>query len=164
MLQKGLSFCPVGKFDTFVMDIDLERFFRAIRLKVYFAQDRDSEVPEVNEDIVSLTPETMTLDALGLRLRSMYLPPKNSHPVETFVYLVKKDMGCLFRNIEKGDYHIRDNMTREEKDALKVLLNDDSIIVKPADKGGSIEIMDHLLYIREIECQLADSDTSNMTS
>lgn len=72
---------------------------------------------------------------------------------------MKKEMEEFYRNIDRGDYHIQNNLTNEEKGALKELLGDKSLIVKPADKGGSIVIMDRPMYVKEIERQLSDSDT-----
>lgn len=134
------------------MDIDLERFFRNIRLKTHFAQERDYG-PKAPVDVVAPS----VIGDFGTTFT--YLPPKNSHPDETFIFLVKKEMEEFYRNIDRGDYHIQNNLTNEEKGALKELLGDKSLIVKPADKGGSIVIMNRPMYVKEIERQLSDSDT-----
>lgn len=111
------------------MDIDLERFFRNVRLKVHFARDIDG-----NEVDNQITSDVLSLDVLGLRLHSTYTPPRNSHPVETFVHLVKQDVEHLTKSIYKGEFFENNNMTKEEHIELQSLLDDETIIIKPADK------------------------------
>ncbi|CAJ0955110.1 unnamed protein product [Ranitomeya imitator] len=47
-------------------------------------------------------------------------------------------------------------MTGEEYRALQELVHDDDIIIKPADKGGAVVIMDKGKYIAEINRQIRD--------
>lgn len=46
------------------------------------------------------------------------------------------------------------NLTREERNAIKSLRNDTSIIIKEADKGSGIVIWDREDYLKEAESQL----------
>ncbi|CAJ0965914.1 unnamed protein product [Ranitomeya imitator] len=48
------------------------------------------------------------------------------------------------------------NITREEFVALQELVHDGDIIIKPADKGGAVLIMDKIKYLAEIDGQLRD--------
>ncbi|CAJ0930701.1 unnamed protein product [Ranitomeya imitator] len=47
-------------------------------------------------------------------------------------------------------------MTRGETEALHDLVQDDAIIIKKADKGGAVVVLDKNYYIEEIKGQLAD--------
>ena len=48
------------------------------------------------------------------------------------------------------------NLSKKELEAMKVLLNDYNIIIKPADKGNGIVIWDKQDYLRECGNQLTD--------
>jgi len=52
--------------------------------------------------------------------------------------------------------NITDNLTAAERRALTEIRNNSDIIVKPADKGGAVVIMDRKLYIAEGMRQLSD--------
>lgn len=53
----------------------------------------------------------------------------------------------------------QDNMTKDERQALRNLKNMENIIIVPADKGGKIVIMNRNEYINKIEEKLNDSKT-----
>ena len=48
------------------------------------------------------------------------------------------------------------NLSKEERDALHNLSHDDSIIIKPADKGSGIVIWDRSDYLLECQRQLSE--------
>jgi hypothetical protein len=50
----------------------------------------------------------------------------------------------------------RDNFNPKERLALKQLRNNDQIVIKPADKGSAVVIMDRLDYLKEGYRQLSD--------
>ncbi|OCT74329.1 hypothetical protein XELAEV_18033295mg [Xenopus laevis] len=75
--------------------------------------------------------------------------------METFKQLVNNDLENL------NDKKIQNNLNREEKEILKNLTNNKNIVIKPADKGGGIVVMDTIKYKLEIERQLSDSETYN---
>ena len=49
-----------------------------------------------------------------------------------------------------------DNLTREERESLKKLRNNQNIIIKPADKGSAVVVMNTADYIAEADRQLSD--------
>lgn len=51
------------------------------------------------------------------------------------------------------------NLTRGEKEALKDLKSDQSILIKPADKGGGVVILDIEDYEQEMSRLLNDPET-----
>ena len=52
---------------------------------------------------------------------------------------------------------IRDNLPKEEREAIKKLQNRVDIIIKPADKGSGTVVMDYDWYINECSRQLNDN-------
>ena len=52
------------------------------------------------------------------------------------------------------------NLTKKEREAMKELMNDCNIIIKPADRGNEIVIWDKQDYLRECENQLTDMNIS----
>ena len=58
--------------------------------------------------------------------------------------------------IEKP-YVLNQNLSKEEKTALKELIQDKDIVIKPADKGGAICIQDYEKCRQEILSQLSDA-------
>ena len=55
--------------------------------------------------------------------------------------------------------NIRNNISSTDRDALKSLRNNQNIIIKKADKGGCIVILDTDNYIKKIDAMLSDSTT-----
>ena len=54
-----------------------------------------------------------------------------------------------------------DNLTPVERTALQNLRSNEDIIIKPADKGSAVVVMDKSAYIREAERQLSDNRFDN---
>ncbi|CAJ0955511.1 unnamed protein product, partial [Ranitomeya imitator] len=115
--------------------------------------------PSINEYISPLSESTgseFTLKSLDLRTHSSFQPPHIYHPVETYIELVKNDVKKVLESIERGNHHVRHNLSVEEKRALSTLKDNKQIIIKPADKGG-FNYRDY--YMQEIRAQLGDLDT-----
>ncbi|CAJ0950204.1 unnamed protein product [Ranitomeya imitator] len=153
LLQKGLSFCPSYRCRTFDLDMDLQRFFRQIRLKAHFS---------INPVAVNLVPvdvnsKLLSSSSLGLRNKSHFRPPHGSHAVETFISFVQDSFTSLRESIERGNLFYPPNLTTEERHSLINLQGDKSIIMKPSDKGGALVIMDKTKYMAEIMRQLSDN-------
>ncbi|KAJ8032134.1 hypothetical protein HOLleu_25570 [Holothuria leucospilota] len=55
----------------------------------------------------------------------------------------------------------RDNLTKQERSALRQLQSNKDIIIKPADKGSAVVVMSLTDYIFEGERQLSNTSTYN---
>ncbi|CAJ0937077.1 unnamed protein product, partial [Ranitomeya imitator] len=159
LLQKGLSFCPTYKFNAFELNMDLQRFFRNLRLLVHF-----STQPPPGDPPSQVGQSLLDLHGLGLRSPSSFMPPKSSPPIETFISLVERDICCFHRDLHQGNFHFYSNMSPAEKLALEQLSADKTLMVKAADKGGAIVIMDRTDYLEEAYKQLNDPDVYKVTS
>ncbi|CAJ0967911.1 unnamed protein product [Ranitomeya imitator] len=153
LLEKGLSFCPMYKFNSFQMNVDLERFYINVRLKAYFCEQTLITTQAL---VTKTTP--INLKDLGLRVRSNFSPPKNSAPIETFITLIDREFSNFCRQVIRGDFTFRSNFHRAEYTALKTLMSDKDIVIKGADKGGAIVRMNYSFYRFEILSQLANRD------
>ena len=55
------------------------------------------------------------------------------------------------------------NITREEKDAFYSLLNNADIVIRPADKGSGIVILDKDDYVNKLQKEMDDCDAYKKT-
>ena len=57
----------------------------------------------------------------------------------------------ILKELDKAPAYKRFNLPKAERQAIKTLLENDKITIKPADKGGKIVIQDTTDYIKECE-------------
>ncbi|CAJ0929564.1 unnamed protein product [Ranitomeya imitator] len=132
--------------------MELQRFYRRIRLVTHFSKVENTRVsdPSIHRALISI-------DQFGLRNKSTYRPPSGSHAVETFIEFVDKAFAQLRRDSDSGKLHFLPNLTNLDLQASQILREDKNIIIKPADKGGAIVVMDRTDYIKEAYRQLGDN-------
>ncbi|CAH2301455.1 Hypothetical predicted protein, partial [Pelobates cultripes] len=68
--------------------------------------------------------------------------------------MVDKDLRSM-----KINPNPKDNLTKKERKALRSLMHDKEIIIKAADKGGGVVVMDRHNYDEENRRLLSDMDT-----
>ncbi|CAJ0954330.1 unnamed protein product [Ranitomeya imitator] len=158
VLQKGLSFCPTPAWDSFQLEKDLERFFRTVRLKTHFGLASNTMGEVVHGSGNTMIPE-LSISSLGLRTPSKFSPPHTYHATETFISLVDREVKQFSHQQQLGFYPVHSNLSLVEKQALKSLQNNKTIIIKPADKGGAIVVMNYTDYTKEVIRQLSDPNT-----
>ena len=89
------------------------------------------------------------------RPKGTWTPPPHRDPaLDTFLDAVEHD---LF-NVTPAP--VRDNLTTRERDALKLLRRHTDIVIKSADKGSGVVVMDRNWYIDECSRQLSDSKST----
>jgi hypothetical protein len=138
LLSKGLNFCPKPTaVNTIAVKQDLQAFSRRLRLKDYFF---DAESTDHEENIPRF------------RKKSKWQPPKSKDPaLEAFIQALDDEVMS-----HRANPVSHDNLTKTEKDALASLQNRQDIVIKPADKGSAVVIMDTEKYIDEANRQLSD--------
>ncbi|CAJ0938609.1 unnamed protein product [Ranitomeya imitator] len=104
--------------------------------------------------VLEVSPNPLSITQLGLRNKSSFRPPHGLHAVETFIDFINKSFHDLRDDIEKGRLHFPPNLSAVENQPLRTLQEDGSLIIKPADKGGALVVMDKSLYLSEIIRQL----------
>ena len=83
--------------------------------------------------------------------KSTWTPDKNREPaLDLFIHLITKDI------LNTKPLKIADNLTKQEREALKNLTERNDIVIKPSDKGKATVIMDTEKYKAECYRQLND--------
>lgn len=181
LLKKGLGFSPSIGPNQFGLFKDLNRFIRTLTLRRHFSietgPDLRAPVPlnstqpadenalsllqdlwlESNMDeqysLLPLDPEILHTD---LKPKSKFNPIHSKGPyIETYYQAVYKDFVDLCKNYKNKS----ENLNNMEKQALKGLNANKGIIIKQADKGGSLVIQNRQDYINEGNRLLSDPST-----
>ncbi|XP_066441337.1 uncharacterized protein [Eleutherodactylus coqui] len=134
------------------MDISIRQFIRRLRLRTYFASAETNQTS--NESIANATT-SFSFRGTGLRNPSKFQPPVSDAAVDVYKNLVNHDITRLRDRSNRR--RIRPNMSKAEWLAINSLSSDDSITIRPADKGGAIIIMDSQYYHQELSTQLSDT-------
>lgn len=162
-LSKGLSFVPTTGCNDFNTIIDLQKFFRNLRLKEWFKEPQtrtnytQMEPNSTNNTEVELPSETATAtQTTPFRGKSTFIPPKyRNSSLDTYCRLVERDVTAIFKH--KREYKVADNLNKEQRDALNTLKQDTSVVIQSADKGGAIVILDRTAYDQEVRRQLSNT-------
>uniref|UniRef100_A0A803JUF4 Reverse transcriptase domain-containing protein n=1 Tax=Xenopus tropicalis TaxID=8364 RepID=A0A803JUF4_XENTR len=95
----------------------------------------------------------------GMKKNSEFYPIQaKSQQLIMFHKLVQNDIEALGSNLGKNKSKYG-NLTPGEYKALHALSRDDTIIIKKADKGGSVVVLDTPAYVAEVMRQLTDVET-----
>ena len=150
MLSKGLNFCPnPPKINVCKLDEKLDQFVRRLRIKEYVhskketSQDLSTDESDIKE----------VIDIPRFVKKGNWIPKPNKNTrLESVIDLIKSD---IKHNV---DVHVpkTDNLTQAERSALMDIQERDDIIIKPADKGSAVVVMDKTTYLQEAERQLFD--------
>ena len=115
-----------------------------LELKKYFHSKK-----EISEDLS--TDESGIKEVIDIPRfvkKSNWIPkPSNNTRLESVINLIKSD---IKHNV---DVYVpkTDNLTQAERSALRDIQERDDIIIKPADKGSAVVVMDKTTYIQEAE-------------
>lgn len=148
-MNKGLGFVPTYSTQPLELDIELQRFFRSIKLRAFF---HSNEFPTPNTSTMCLPPG---VDLSACKPTSRWVPPTVPPEVDTFIRLVQKDVRKINWKLSSNKAKTH-NFTKADWEAIHSLKNDPSIVIKPADKGGATVIMNQIDYHKEIMRQLDD--------
>ena len=154
LLRRGLSFVPTPKFDMFRWVKDLHLFARKLRWHKHFklVEKRESRELGIPVDILGDVRLLFSLDKTlpiqdgegpftNLKNKSVKMPPQNEVTcIGVFLKQAIQDLGLLSSTPQ------RYNCGRDEREAIKTLERNKSIIVKPSDKGGNVVLMTREYY------------------
>lgn len=138
LLNRGLSFVPMiglHKNQKTTLQLDVQTYHRRIKLAAYFKGSQNRTIP----------PFVGT---------SSWEPPLDKLPPEIGL-LVDKDKNMLnsgFKVVKRAP-----NLSVREVKALRELMGNKTIVIKPADKGSAVVILSREQYVTEVKRQLSDS-------
>ncbi|XP_045178135.2 uncharacterized protein LOC123538232 [Mercenaria mercenaria] len=141
LLSKGLSFVPTRhRVDMTKIHSDLAEWERRMRLKEYFHDKEDTYTVDLDEE------------PWCEKKKSEFTPePGRDKYLDAYIEEVKN---AIVNGIHDK---CTSNLSKSERKAMKALLNDNNIIIRPADKGSGIVIVDAEDYIKKLEKEVKDN-------
>ncbi|CAM4587217.1 unnamed protein product [Caretta caretta] len=144
VLSRGLSFCPSTPTNMIQFCGDLESYFRRLRLKEYFQNTSEQHT----------NPQRSPCQHYRKR-DSRWTPPEGRNSRLDFY------IECFRRRaraeIVEKQHHLPHNLSHAERNAIHSLRNNSDIIIKKADKGGAVVIMNSSEYEQEAARQLSNT-------
>lgn len=137
LLNRGLTFIPtldLNRKQKVQILLDIQNYHRRLKLAAYFQQGRNRDPPR-------FTPT------------SYWVPPLDKLPPE-IIFLLKQDLKQF--NTHFRSQQEKTNLSQAEQQALRELATNKHIVIKPADKGSAVVILDREQYIFEANRQLED--------
>ena len=175
-LEKGLTFVPTRHKLSLRNILETKNnLIRRIKLISYFDnkhkqnpnQKKREKLPFTYPSDWTPSDETLTKDTLDLCKNvnkivaiTLYNYAKQStNNMRLTLKLSAIAISEKYEQIDKLDSWLlnineTENINQDELESLKILANDNTLIIKPADKGGATVIMDRDMYIAEAMRQL----------
>ena len=152
--MRGLKFTPTPQKNTLDLKTDIENFTRKLRLLKLF-QDNDEKNGNINKNAQqkSNTEKQKNIESLA-KPKSDFTPHKTND--KFFEQQIEFLNDFPLDNFETKQ---KSNLSKSEWLALKTLINDKSIIIKKADKGGAVVILCKNHYESMIYAHLNDIKT-----
>ena len=135
LLSKGLKFVPTpNRIDKAKLKQELEVFGRKLRLMWHFRND---------ERIFDCDTK--------FRPKSTFNPKNKDVIMEKYLSWLEEKLVDI--DIPKDKFN---NLSKEERDAIYSLKNDNSIVIKAVDKGSEVVVCDKEDYLKEAHDQFSD--------
>eukprot|EP00061_Rhincodon_typus_P005320 g24679.t1 len=154
-LSQGLNFCPTTKVDPTGLTADTQEFIGRVRLQEFFhkAQNVSSEPNETADD-----PEQSTERFVVQRPKkkeSNWIPPEGCCPrLDMYAQGIRR---CVNARFISPSHKVAQNVTLAQRNAIYAHKTNCNI-VKPADKGGAIDIKNKTDYCKEAHQQLNNQE------
>ncbi|KAK6165389.1 hypothetical protein SNE40_022325 [Patella caerulea] len=140
LLHKGLKFTPTPQSDTCTLKSELSQFCRKLRLQHHFHKDD----PNLDESRLS-EPEYL------VRNKSTFTPRAGQDVfLDGFITTISTD--------QVQNKPFKSNLNKEQRGPLNALKNTSDLIIKRADKGGAIVVMDTSFYQENMSKMLSDKE------
>ncbi len=155
LLSKGLKFCPTpGNPNNGELREDLDKLHRRMRWTAFYENPEDFPLSPTAPDplpINNLSSEPFTHPRF--RLKSKSKGPIGPTNLEAFISANEKDFLNRSPYIRKHRY----NLNRGELTVLNELKSNNNIIIRSADKGSAVVILNREDYLKEGFRQLSDN-------
>ena len=153
VLELGVSFSPLNKnYDRILFATDFYEFVRRLKLCDYFANlDSDYEQSDGYKDEL---PD----NGVWVEKNPDWYPEKvtknRSKGLQTFIENTRHDVKA---HLSHKDQRYWNNLSFAQRQALRTLSTDKTIVTKQADKGGALVIMNRSDYEKECLSQLTNN-------
>ena len=160
LLQRGLKFCPTPPApNAGQLREDLDRFHTRMRQIAFFDSIENDQ--SATTSFINTTPDiainpmasTVPFKNLKFKLKSNWRVPNGPINLEAMIACNEQQFNA--RTVFKPSF--KNNIDLNEREALKELLENKNIIIKPADKGSAVVVMNRLDYLKEGYRQLSDT-------
>lgn len=150
LLCRGLTFSPTpDKSNLFELHQDHEHFYRRLRLLGHFGPHSGSSSPP------SITQFSESIIDKVIPKKSSWTPPPNQFPdLEYFINSSRKALPSSGYSFQSH----KSNLSSQELSTIKSLSNRTDIVIRKADKGGSVVVWSRDLYISEANSQLNNTN------
>ena len=148
LLEKGLKFIPSrNKIDKLKLLSDLAEWERRMRLHEYFYEKENNH--DENQDV---------RDKFRVKTKKHFTPDagRDRH-LDLYIELVKND---IVDNLKRSGSL---NISKDEQQAFYDLLHNKDIVIRPADKGSGIVVVNRGDYIRSLEEEMEKSSSYSET-
>ena len=158
LLSRGLGFVPVKRQRMTHLLAELKEWERLVRLKEFWADTSLSAGTGVARDSSDHDTDS-SVDQDSKYKKSRWTPEKGRDPWLD-VYIEE-----VIRSVLGGVKKDRDsNLTKGEEQAFLDLMNDSDIVIRPADKGSGIVVMDAETYFGSLQEEVNDPSTYRSTA
>lgn len=147
LLSKGLGFIPTTGLNFTNTKLGISKFINRLKIQNFFYKSDHL----TNTEHIKFDP---------FKLPSTWSPHDSLTPKAITDFQIQLNQ---FLDSTPKNYKLRDNLTPEERDSLKKLKNNKNIIIKPADKGQGIVVLNTSDYILEANRQLNDTTIYSKT-
>ena len=166
-LEKGLTFCPTpGAPDKSQIWDDFKEFHRRLELMQFFNPTDDTTESNINQSVIDFMNENAKEDMNDspadnvdpykeihrpFKNKSTWKPNPPNRTLDTYKRAFK--MNLLNTKVKQCHQH---NLTKEQWKGLMELRKNPEIVIKKADKGSAVVIMNTTDYLREGYRQISE--------
>ena len=151
LLQRGLKFCPTPACpEPGEGREDFDALHKRLRLMAFYEENPLEAIlrpkpPTIVPLVVKQPSDNAPFKDQKFKLKSTWRGPIGPANLEAFIA-----SNCVdFNKRPHFNGSLKNNLSRKEIVALKNLRGDKSIVIKPADKGSSIVLINRADYLKE---------------
>ncbi|KAJ8037466.1 hypothetical protein HOLleu_18283 [Holothuria leucospilota] len=133
VLSKGLNFSPLpSSVDRLSLRESIANFERSLRLTEFFHDSKSIDNSDFDPKLIKF------------RAKSSWTPPANRDKyLDSFISVVTSEI------MRAPEHRAFGNLSSEERCALRDLSSNFNVVIKQADKGSAVVVMDRQRYIQE---------------
>ncbi|XP_078084718.1 uncharacterized protein LOC144503758 [Mustelus asterias] len=148
VLSRGLNFCPTTKIDPISLAADTEEFIRRMRLREFFHKPQKANSKHNETANEPEQPTERSAVQQPKRKESNWTPPEGRCPrLDMYAQAVRR---CINTRFISRTHKTAPNITQAQCNTIHALKTSCNIVIKPADKGGAIVILNRTDYCKEV--------------